>query len=874
MMAKTNHNSKLSPFDSKESNPFAQTSASESKPSPSAPELSPSAGQGNNPIKEPGKHDFILPNPDLDPIGVHWPRQSLFVGSNHVVQWNGGGGGFAANSESVSEADLDVALGRNPIESFATVLAGEIPNLSGNERSQVEQLLTAFGLGVYSETTQPNGDVALETAVHRESFDSIQGGEISDWRKDSEKQDPPVSIQNNQTEEEKEKEGLKELSFAAPNFYQSSDISVMITNSHRSTRHGEDGIHDEHGLLQCRMSDVAFNVLSNDPSTKPVFPNHGAIPVECEKLSQELSYHASVLNNTKTREEFSNIKKLVSGEHLDQKVSLNIDDFYTIFMNHIRSPVAINVWNQAWIPLFVECSFELAELSKDDFEFMDLDYEIKPEVWASIRNGEKQISWHSINQILPLFAKAGSVLSKQVESYSMNASNNAPIGMADLAIQLQGYDVLSTVLDVNDAIRSSGFNELIHSGLIRLNQMIIIDAFGNTIQFDSQNKTPQIAMSLESSDDSEFAILRPRSIEPMRVLLSLADGCDDGDDPERAGYTVSPVSAFILPDHIEWAMEVFDPQGKASGQLRVAERDIRLGGFQTGRLLWDPAPGVETQLGASPDIGNSHANSMLQQLVEISIQDEVKLQQAKREHPESLEMWPEGVLSSLMRAIDTTLWDTDPLGKSPEDLPSLYSGRPLALVRAELEIELNPEDPNYANPEDIIEVKLGDMERLIDGLLGYFLDNDYSRFYSVLTDHVIQLPENNIQHEYLRTDSTIDLRFDQKRQLTLLMDPQSDVHVTTGMLPQKEIGLMREHKQQQLAQIAPTYRAGPMLVDPSTVRMPVPDLILPTEWSWMTKKNSNQWDEDPIVPEDGKPHMPSGRIKAWNGWLKLNKKNE
>ena len=115
-MAKTNHNSKLSPFDSKESNPFAQTSASESKPSPSAPELSPSAGQGNNPIKEPGKHDYILPNPDLDPIGVHWPRQSLFVGSNHVVQWNGGGGGFAANSESVSEADLDVALGRNPIE--------------------------------------------------------------------------------------------------------------------------------------------------------------------------------------------------------------------------------------------------------------------------------------------------------------------------------------------------------------------------------------------------------------------------------------------------------------------------------------------------------------------------------------------------------------------------------------------------------------------------------------------------------------------------------------------------------------------------------------------------------------------------------------
>ena len=58
----------------------------------------------------------------------------------------------------------------------------------------MESLLTAFGLGVYSETTQPNGDVALETAVHRESFDSIQGGEIQDWRKDSDERGISTSL--------------------------------------------------------------------------------------------------------------------------------------------------------------------------------------------------------------------------------------------------------------------------------------------------------------------------------------------------------------------------------------------------------------------------------------------------------------------------------------------------------------------------------------------------------------------------------------------------------------------------------------------------------------------------------------------------------
>ena len=810
--------------------------------------------------KEVGKGHLIMKNPDADPIGPHWPRQSLFVGQNHCVEWNGGGGKFASNQSTINEADVDVALGRSPIESFATVLAGEIPNLSGTERRRAEELLTAFGLGVYSETTQPNGDVALETAVHKESFESIQGGVFEDKRKDD---------QGN----------VQKQNFAAPNFYQSRDISMMVTNSHRSTRHGEDGIHDEKGMLHCRLSDKISESCASSPNLRPVLPNHGGIPPECFDIAHEVSVLASSLQHVNSQETIDLLIRFTTGESETDLSQLMTRDFnsyqlYTYLSEHIRSPVAMNVWSQAWIPLFADCTYELAELSFDDFEFMDLDYEINEDVWNSIKDGTRDVSWHTTNQVLPLFAKAGSVLSDQVNSYRLNAANQAPSGLADLAIQLQTYDVLSTVLDINDAIMSTGHNDLMHCGLVRLKRLLIIDAFGNHIEFDPQTNTPQVAMSLESSDDSEFAILRPRSTQPMRVLLTLVKGEDETDTPKRAGYDVSPVSAFLLPDHIEWAMEVFDAQGQGSGQLRVTQRDIRLGGFQTGRLLWDPAPGVETELGAAPDVGNCHINSMLNDLIEISIQDEVKLQEAKRQYPDDALSWPEGVLSSLMRAIDTTLWNTDPLGKAPEDLPALFSGRPLALVRAELSIEVQGEDGEETSHDTTLEVKLGDMERLVDGLLGYYIDNDYSRFYSVLTDHVVSDSENNLQHEYLRTDSTIDLRVGQKRQLTLVMDPQSDVHVTTGILPQKEVSLMREHKQQQLAQIAPTYRAGPMLVDPTTVRIPVPDLILPTEWSWLTKKGSNDWGDDSVIPEDGKPHIPSGRVSAWNGWLKLQKEDD
>jgi hypothetical protein len=814
----------------------------------------------SGPVKDEGKGQQVIRNPDADPIGQHWPRQSLFVGQNHCVEWNGGGGKFAAHQDAVNEADVDVAMGRNPIESFASVLAGEIPNLSGIERKQAEELLTAFGLGVYSEASQPNGDVALETAVHRESFESLQGGTFTDKRKNS---DGIVSEQD----------------FAAPNFYESRDISLMITNTHRSTRHGEDGLHNQDGLLHCRITETAFENYRENKHLQPSMPNHGGIPPECLSIALEVSIFGWLFENYVSADDFEPVIRFTRGEssdHLQAEINSNptLQATQTFLMNCLRSPVALNVWSQAWVPLFADCTYELADLSVDDFEFMDLDYELKEDVWNTIRGGTYNLSWGQVRQVLPLFAKAGSVLSRQVNSYQLNEKNEAPLGMEELAIQLEGYDVLSTVLDINDAIESFGHAELMHCGLVRLKRLLIVDAFGNHIEFDPKQNPPQVAMSLESSDDSEFAILRPRSVEPMRVLLTLVDGADGTAQPGRAGYDVSPVSAFLLPDHIEWAMEVFSSQGVAAGQLRVAQRDIRLGGFQTGRLLWDPAPGVETELGASPDLGNAHANGMLCELINISLQDEVRLQEAKRTSPGAPLDWPEGVLSSLMRAIDTTLWNTDPLGKSPEDLPTLFSGRPLAVVRAELSVELNSLDPQRSVEDTVVEVKLGDMERLVDGLLGYYLDNDYTRFYSVLTDHVLNDVDNNLNHSYLQADSTVDVRIGQRRQLTLIMDPQSDVHVTTGVLPQKEIGLMREHKQQQLALIAPTYRAGPMLVDPTTVRMPVPDLILPTEWTWLTKKNSNEWAEDPIVPEDGKPHLPPGRIAAWNGWLKLQKKDD
>ena len=115
------------------------------------------------------------------------------------------------------------------------------------------------------------------------------------------------------------------------------------------------------------------------------------------------------------------------------------------------------------------------------------------------------------------------------------------------------------------------------------------------------------------------------------------------------------------------------------------------------------------------------------------------------------------------------------------------------------------------------QVRLGAIERSVDGLLGYFLDNDYSRFHTVFpinkSGEPIPANDQSIDHEFLLFDSTVDVYPETDVHLTLLMNPQSALHITSGFLPQKQITLLREHWDVPVSKIAPTFKVGPVLVD-------------------------------------------------------------
>jgi IPT/TIG domain len=127
---------------------------------------------------------------------------------------------------------------------------------------------------------------------------------------------------------------------------------------------------------------------------------------------------------------------------------------------------------------------------------------------------------------------------------------------------------------------------------------------------------------------------------------------------------------------------------------------------------------------------------------------------------------------------------------------------------------------------------------------------------------------NPVNHPYVDTSGVMLIPPNQDVPVTLLLEPHSFVHATTGITPRKEIGMRREWVASALSKIAPTFRFGPVLVDPQRIRMPVPNDIHGT-WSWDHRSSITDWAEDKVTNTTGDALIPPDPAKAQEGWLRM-----
>ena len=589
-------------------------------------------------------------------------------------------------------------------------------------------------------------------------------------------------------------------------------------------------------------------------------------------------------------------------------------------------PEGVTIWGQPWRPLFCdwEVTLELGrtagwELTGNDLEYVD----VLPLATAASRTFQGRS---------PLVAGAAQTIAAGLDRWLTEerqrdigghglADQATETALAALRDSLAHIDLMSVALDgireqllglsydrgllhrdtdlSADGARQavvSALPQLLADGLVTLTTARLVDAFGRCVALPIDGLL--VPQRLSHVDDRTM-LYRPRLSPPSRWRFDLVDATSTSGDAalarvDQADPTmqVSPVAGFLLPDHMDESLEVFASDGRPLGEL--------MHDAFSDAVSWEIAPGrTDVAPAAGPTDDPDPTHHRVGWIASGLVAADAKARQGTPNRAET-----ESALSAMLRAIDTTLWAVDPLGSLGTEHIAGLVGRPIAVVTARLSLDVKPDVDGRiyvdealrtgrqaaydALVEEIFEVRLGEVTRSDDGLLGYFVDDDFSVFH--LVDRVIAdeaLPSGRCRgvldpdnpdpmapdpidpdHPYINADGVIRIHPGQTVRLTLLMHPGGTVHLSSGILPRTSRALARDWVQPGLSTMAPSLRSGPLLIDADKVRLPKV-ASFPAEQLFTHRDTPSSWKDDPILAATQSALLPDTAPEVQEGWIRI-----
>ena len=430
-------------------------------------------------------------------------------------------------------------------------------------------------------------------------------------------------------------------------------------------------------------------------------------------------------------------------------------------------PVAVTAWSQPWSPIWLEWEIELTLSDRlDGWALGAVDMEnpagnpgdIKKTIAgrSPVNTGVARTLVNAIDTWIKLEEQRDDAGEGEGE-----ASDKVEDELGDIVGHLRNVDLVSASLNgifdnllglptsvdgqlqkrVGDEIRKilpEGVPRLLYSGRLRLKRGRVIDAFGRVLNL-AADKALYPARELLKAPNAMR--MRPRLARPARWLFRFADPGDPTALPREASIDqaqpelmVNPVSGYLLPDLIDEALEVFDADGQPLGQLMHEP----IGGGVT----WDPPPGREGPADAGPLFGLPDRQRPLGLFAAAMVEADARVRRGLPSADDA-----ESALSAFLRAVDTTLWTVDAFASLGTPHIAGLVGRPMAVVRATLRLQIKDdlEDLDLSDPENLaareqayadladrgFPVRLGELTRDDDGLYGFFVNDDYTRFHLV-----------------------------------------------------------------------------------------------------------------------------------------------
>jgi len=498
-------------------------------------------------------------------------------------------------------------------------------------------------------------------------------------------------------------------------------------------------------------------------------------------------------------------------------------------------------------------------------ELNTADKKAKNPIYTAIRADEKlhQLGWDSLAQSVNCLAQSlgGFNEALLMHKQTLQLPIADPLGFVD-------YQPFTEVVRdaVQQSIRSApeplnDFNP-IRSGAMKILRLRLVDTFGQVKDLDvSQIITTE---QMRTPGSLYLVSLPPRLVQPARLNFRWLSAIE-GEQEMNSHRATTPICGWILPNNLDNSLAIYDNQGKALGSIYVNQQ-----------AQWEAAPGDNLPLVIN-DIKNTHLRRLVKHLISSNNEGN------------------RNFLESFITALDNGLENIDPENFAQHQGLALLMGRPLAVVRASLNLELQGlptlnqdwdvfwhdlrrdtrETDDFEKVE--IPVRLGEYQQLNDGLLGYWLEEKDSLsqdFYA---------PQSNIDgvnNSWIKLHNAdnawhIDLNLAEPPQMvTMLIDPRGKVHASCGILPTKAIDIPSDQYKKALEKIEITFLSTPILTDLNKV-----NLSLPQEegyqWSWL-EKEKGEWSTISAdnIGQATSNAVFSGKQAIREGWLKLNRGKE
>jgi hypothetical protein len=361
-------------------------------------------------------------------------------------------------------------------------------------------------------------------------------------------------------------------------------------------------------------------------------------------------------------------------------------------------------------------------------------------------------------------------------------------------------------------------------------------------------------------DSPHLVSLLPRLVQPACLNFRWLSA-NQGEQEMNDHPAMTPICGWILPNYLDNSLMIYDNQGLALGSVTI----------NPGKP-WQPAPGSDTPIKIE-EIVNPHLQKVVRYIHDKQI--------ASLNQPQG-----QSFLQNFITTFNNALENIEPENYAQHQDLALLMGRPLALVRASLNLALQGlpaihhgwhvfrqdmkrntrETDNFTHVA--FPINVGAYQQLNDGLVGYWKEADGG-----YENDLFYAPQGKTTAEpYIKTYANGPINIMQTvagvpQTLTMLVDPRGEVHAASGILPVKAINIPPDKYADALRQINITFLSTPILTNQGQINLP-----LPTEpgyaWSWLEKEKET-WLETGALGRVNLAASFSGQQEIREGWLKL-----